>query len=85
MTICMCDGGGSIGHAPSLRCTVVHAHLRVALYECNACGARYPVMPYYPIAAAHGPDLRCSGELGWTVVREDFPPRPARGDRSSAR
>lgn len=45
-------------------------HLYVRIYECNACGARYPIMPYYPVAAPHGPDKKCRGDLGWTLVRE---------------
>lgn len=47
------------------------------LYECNACKARYPLVPYYPAAAPHGPDRKCRGELGWTLVRENYPPSPA--------
>lgn len=42
------------------------------VYECNACGARYPIVPYYPVAAPHGPDKKCRGDMGWTLVREEL-------------
>lgn len=45
----------------------------VHVYECNACGKRYPIVPYYPVAAPHGPDKNCRGDLGWTMVRENLP------------
>lgn len=48
--------------------------LTVAVFECNACGRRYPLAIYYPAASAHGPDKDCRAELGWTQVSEVFPP-----------
>jgi hypothetical protein len=46
--------------------------LFVRIYECNACGQRYPIMPYYPVAAPHGPDKKCRGDLGWSMVTEEL-------------
>lgn len=46
----------------------------VHTFECNACGCRYPLMPYYNAAAPHGPDRDCTAPLGWRLVREDWPP-----------
>jgi hypothetical protein len=45
----------------------------VRLYECVACGQRYPMIPYYPKAAAHGPQKDCRGEQGWREIREEHP------------
>ena len=42
----------------------------VEAFQCNKCGQRYPIMPYYPKAAPHGPNKDCWGELGWTKVKE---------------
>lgn len=78
MTICMCDGGGSIAHEPGPRCTsgsYVDAQLLAPMFECVACGARYPIMPYYPAASPHGPNRDCRGEQGWKRVKEPYPPR----------
>lgn len=46
----------------------------VRVFECRACGQRYPLMPYYPAAAPHGPDRDCNAPLGWELVREQYPP-----------
>lgn len=54
--------------------------MRVPIYECRACGQRYPLMPYYPAAAPHGPDKNCRGELGWEIVMEDYPPVSRRAE-----
>lgn len=47
----------------------------VTVFECNDCGKRYPLMPYYPVAAPHGPKRDCRAPSGWTPVRESYPPR----------
>lgn len=46
----------------------------VSVFECLSCGRRYPLMPYYPAAAPHGPDRDCRAELGWMLVKEEYPP-----------
>ena len=38
------------------------------LHECALCGMRYPIVPYYPAAAPHGP-YRCTG-TEWRPVTE---------------
>lgn len=48
--------------------------LEVAIFECEACGCRYPCAIYYPKAAPHGPNKDCRAELGWRMVSEPFPP-----------
>ncbi len=45
--------------------------LETQLWECNACKARYPIVPYYRVAAPHGPNKDCLGEQGWTVIEDD--------------
>lgn len=48
--------------------------MKVQVWECRACGCRYPIAIYYPAAAGHGPDRRCRAPWGWKVVLEDYPP-----------
>lgn len=50
--------------------------LYVKLYECVACGQRYPLVPYYPAAAPHGPNKDCTAPQGWKPVKEQWPPEP---------
>lgn len=47
--------------------------MRVWIFECNDCGQRYPLMPYYPAAAPHGPNKDCQAPSGWTRIKESFP------------
>lgn len=51
------------------------AELRVPIYECVACGQRYPILPYYPAAAPHGVERDCTAPLGWMIVNEAWPPK----------
>src|SRR5690606_9492930 len=46
----------------------------VTVFECRACGERFPVVPYYPHAAPHGPDKNCRAPQGWMPVKETYPP-----------
>lgn len=46
----------------------------VYLFECNACGQRFPLMPYYPAAAPHGPNKDCTAPLGWKRAVERISP-----------
>lgn len=46
----------------------------IVVVECVACGQRYPIMPYYPYAAPHGPNKDCRAPLGWRSVKEPYPP-----------
>lgn len=44
------------------------------LYECVKCGARYPLVPYFPKAAPHGPNRDCRCKQ-WVLVHEQHPPK----------
>jgi len=43
----------------------------VKVFECVKCGRRYPLVPYYPAAAPHGPNKDCSSRK-WVEVKEQF-------------
>lgn len=43
----------------------------VKIYECAKCGCRYPLVPYFPAAAPHGPNKDCSSRE-WIEVEERF-------------
>lgn len=55
----------------------------VEIWECRACGQRYPIVPYHRAAAPHGPDKNCRAPYGWMVVKELYPPtsNPVANDR----
>jgi len=53
---------------------IVTQHI-VTVFECNDCGERYPMIPYYPKAATHGPAKDCVAPSGWTPVKEPYPPK----------
>jgi len=51
----------------------------VKLKQCAKCGQVYPIVPYYPHAAPHGPNRDCHGRI-WNDIEEEHPPasdRPA--------
>ena len=43
----------------------------VKVFECAKCGQRYPLVPYFPAAAPHGPNKDCRSR-DWIEVREEF-------------
>lgn len=47
----------------------------VQIWQCNDCGQRYPVLPYFKVVCAHGADKDCLAPSGWTAVDEDYPPK----------
>jgi len=48
----------------------------VRLYECAKCGQRYPLMPYHPAAAPHGPNKECRSQE-WQLVTIPYDEEPA--------
>lgn len=42
----------------------------VNLYRCRICGAEYPMVPYFPMAAPHGPNQDCRSR-DWELISEN--------------